>query len=111
MRFVPFVCVGLLACGSNVNDGSLDTISDGSDSLELDGAPEVEPDVEDDQSGEDADTDEAGDATSDIAPELPTPVCDDCDDDLDCTSDGCGIDGVCRNTVKEGFCAIAGRCP
>jgi len=55
--------------------------------------------------------DDAPDAVVDAVTEAgPEAFCDDCDDGLACTSDGCGRDGVCRHTVKDGFCAIGGRC-
>lgn len=83
--------------------------------IEAPDAADAGLDLEDghhDEDGEDSDG-VADEDTLDAEtgpPELPAPVCEDCDDGLDCTSDGCGVDGICRHVVREGFCAISGRC-
>lgn len=111
----PLVLLFLLlgACGGSASRADFDAASD-SDAVDV--LFEVTPDTEesDDSTADtapDAEADTAPEVTSDIAPEVEvTPVCEDCDDGLACTEDGCGIDGLCRNVVRSGFCAIGDRC-
>lgn len=50
-------------------------------------------------------------APTDAAEIEVAPIdCGDCDDDLDCTNDVCGADGICQHHPKAGWCNVAGRC-
>ncbi|MCC6623127.1 MAG: hypothetical protein IT385_17850 [Deltaproteobacteria bacterium] len=111
MRAVVILIVSLaLACGGSSVDRDAVTAPP-------DDVPEDTGSGDGDGSGDGAITPDAEEATDDAledaedVPEVgPEAFCEDCDDGLDCTSDGCGIDGVCRHVVAEGFCAIGGKC-
>jgi len=53
------------------------------------------------------------DAAVDTAPDLPPTACTTdaaCDDQVPCTADYCGDDGLCHHGVKAGTCLITGVC-
>lgn len=97
----------MAACGGSAEQGELDT------SAEVDALFEVDTAVADSE----LDTEDTADTAPDVGPDTATdtgtdtaevtPVCEDCDDQLACTEDGCGVDGLCRHEVRAGFCAIS----
>ncbi|HRE89734.1 MAG TPA: hypothetical protein PK095_11420, partial [Myxococcota bacterium] len=115
MRCWPLLPLLFAACGGSAERADFDSSAD-ADTVEV--LFEVTPDAEDTEDTEDAASDLGAevdtapdDTTADTAPEVEvTPVCEDCDDGLACTEDGCGVDGLCRHVVREGFCAIGDRC-
>lgn len=111
--WAPLLVLFLLllgACGGSASRAEFDSAAD-SDTVEV--LFEVTADSEDSDDtdpSDDLDT-TTEDSTADTSPEVElTPVCEDCDDGLACTEDGCGSDGLCRNVVRPGFCAIGDRC-
>ena len=81
-----------------------------SDDVAVDSDAAVDSDVSAVDSDAAVDSDDvAVDSGADTAgPE--TIDCGDCDDQLECTNDVCGADGVCMHHVKAGFCKVAGGC-
>ena len=103
------------ACGGSAVD--LDSDLSGAEVFTDTAPADIEDSDDTDDSFDVDDTEDPSDTapadTEDVDDTLEvevTPVCNDCDDGLECTSDGCGIDGICRHVVREGFCAISGRC-